>query len=134
MSETTDTGVENLVVFMDSVGRTLFGEVDPAKSDADWLYVYNPVVVHVQPNPQTGQMAIQLFPVFFREFLADKNTKILWRYNRKSIVETEGKVVFDFRLYMNYKNIYSDAPQGMMAQQRPPEQEVIKLFDDEEKK
>ena len=126
---------KNIIVFMDSIGRTIFAEKDTDKTTEDVLCVYNPVVVHTQPNPQNGQMALQLFPVFFREFLADKSQKIAWKYNRKSVVETDGEVVFDFRLKSQYANIISnEAPQGQ-PQSAPIEQKdnVIKLFDDDSK-
>lgn len=122
---------DTIITFMDSIGRTIFAEKDEKRTTEDTLWVYNPVVVHTQPNPQTGQMALQLFPVFFREFLADKEQKIVWMYNRKNIVETGEEVVFDFKLKAQYASIFSMV--GKNLQEKDPKGDnTIKLFDDEE--
>lgn len=123
---------DTIITFMDSIGRTIFAEIDSKRSNEEELWVYNPVVVHTQPNPQTGQMALQLFPVFFREFLADKEQKIAWKYNRKNIVETGEDVVFDFKLKAQYASIFSMAGR-IMPENTPKADNTIKLFDDDEK-
>ena len=55
---------KNLVVFVDNIGRTIVGE-DVNSDDNAWT-IKNPSIVHVQPNPQTGQMTVQLIPFFFK--------------------------------------------------------------------
>jgi hypothetical protein len=124
---------KNIITFMDSIGRTIFAEVDLERTNEDYLWVFNPVVVHTQPNPQTGQMALQLFPVFFREFLADKDQKVSWKYNRKVIVETGSDVVFDFKLKAQYSSIFSAAGKNLPENPQNKEASTIKLFDDDEK-
>lgn len=122
----------DIITFMDSIGRTIFAEVDTKRSNEEELWVFNPVVVHTQPNPQTGQMALQLFPVFFREFLADKEQKIVWKYNRKNIVETGESVVFDFKLKAQYASIFSMDGRNIQSPVAKADN-TIKLFDDDEK-
>jgi len=46
------------------------------------LGIVNPVVLHVVPQDQSGKMAVQLLPVFFREFLAAKEEAVLFKYNK----------------------------------------------------
>ena len=64
-----------LVTFLDGVGRTIIGE--KAKVDDTYIYVKNPAVVNVvqqqDPNTSAVRMHLQLFPLFFKEFLADKD-------------------------------------------------------------
>ena len=129
--EKKENQIGNIITFMDSIGRTIFAEIDEKRSNAEELWVYNPVVVHTQPNPQTGQMALQLFPVFFREFLADKEQKIVWKYNRKNIVETGESIVFDFKLKAQYASIFSMP--SRMTEPSNKSDNTIKLFDDDEK-
>ena len=45
-------------VFVDSIGRTIVGEL--VSENKTSLEVKNPAVIHVQPNPQNGQLAVQL--------------------------------------------------------------------------
>jgi hypothetical protein len=129
----TETKNDKIITFMDSIGRTIFAEIDTEHSNEETLWVYNPVVVHTQPNPQTGQMALQLFPVFFREFLADKDQKIVWKYNRKNIVETGEEVVFDFKLKAQYASIFSMAGKNLQDSVTKSDN-TIKLFNDEDDK
>ena len=122
---------ENIVTFFDAVGRTIFGESIPEKSCKDWLVISNPVVVHAQPNPATNQMALQLFPAFFREFLADKSQAAEFKYYRKNIAVAEG-LVLDFRLVGQYTNMFEG--QGGVIIPTPEEvaatSGIIKLFDE----
>ena len=54
------------ITFIDSVGRAIFG-VNTSENDES-ITVQNPVMITVQQQEQ-GQMAVQLFPLFFQEFL-----------------------------------------------------------------
>ena len=53
---------KNYITFIDNAGRALFGEVS-TETDSS-LQVKNPVMITVQQQ-QNGQMAVQLFPLFF---------------------------------------------------------------------
>ena len=74
---------KDLVVFLDSVSRTLAG-VKVGETDTT-VSIENPVIVNAMPN-QNGQMSLQLIPVFFREILADKNQEYVFEYQKNSIV------------------------------------------------
>lgn len=131
---------QKLVTFLDEIGRTIIAEY--ASETTKHLKVKNPVVINVVPqqDPQTGQqrMSLQLFPLFFREFLADKEQAITWKYVRDRIIETEEEVVFDFKLHAQYNQIFAPIPEAAAAPTVQPVQpagapannNVIKLFDD----
>ena len=127
---------KNVIVFLDAIGRTIFAEKDVESTTKDELVVFNPVVVDTRPNPQTGQLAIQLFPIFFKEFLADKDAKMRWKYNRKLIVEDIDQSVFDIKLYLQYSQMFApltsqsniQSPQSQQLDQ-PVKDNIIKLFD-----
>ena len=74
-----------IVVFFDSVGRTILGEKLEDKTTKEVLTIKNPAVVHIMPNQQSGQLQLQILPLFFKEFLADKDTGTDWNYNRSNI-------------------------------------------------
>ena len=127
----------NLVTFLDTVGRTIIGV--PVKEDETFIYVKNPAVVNVvpqqDPNSQTVRMALQLFPLFFKEFLAATDEGTTWKFRRANITETDGELVFDFKLNIQYQQIFMNAPMQQAQPQAPVAPVVnntpaIKLFDD----
>ena len=113
-----------MITFIDPIGRTVIG-VKVSETDTQ-VVVNNPVIIHVTPNPETGQIQVQSFPYIFVEFLdkghRDKNN---WTFNKASI--TMSDVQLDQAIINQYKNINSVTP----AAQKPAEPEVIKLFGDE---
>ena len=58
--------MSNITVFINHVGQTILGEVKSEDSNA--LTVKNPAVLHVSPN-QTGQLTVQLIPLFFNQII-----------------------------------------------------------------
>lgn len=117
-----------IVVFFDTVGRTILGERLDDKTTDKVLSIKNPAVVHIMPNQQTGQLQLQILPLFFKEFLADKDSGTVWNYNRTNITEAVD-VTFDFKLEAQYRQIF--APVAVPAPQQPQgEPAVIKLFDE----
>ena len=137
---------ENIIVFLDLVQRTIIGEELPEESNDVTLVVRNPVVVNIMPqydrntNQQTGQMALQLLPLFFKEFLAEKDESVVYRYPKNMITTIEKfKSGFDFRLYQQYQQITWPSriitPAGM-GQITPPSKSdgnslVVNLFPNE---
>jgi len=119
-----------IVVFFDTVGRTILGEKIESETNEKTLAIKNPAVVHIMPNQQTGQLQLQILPLFFKEFLADKEAGTLWKYNRSSITEAID-VTFDFKLEAQYRQIFAHTPASTPAPQQPQNSsEVIKLFDE----
>ena len=123
---------QTLTTFLDSLGRTIIAEAVPELSTNTHLAVKNPVIVHIVPVGNNGQMTVQLLPVFFREFLADKTDDTTWKYNRTTITESEA-IVFDFKLTAQYQQMFSKSnlilPPGA-GEVAPPSPDVVKLFDE----
>ena len=125
---------KNLTVFVDQIGRTIIAE--EVKSSKTVLEAKNPAVVHVQPNPQTGQISVQLVPYFFKEFAKDQNDSSVWEFLRANITLAK-ELKLDDRLTTQYNNMYSviQTPgTGVITSDSvnagPKDTPVIKLFDD----
>jgi hypothetical protein len=105
MENTTETTNENIniVTFLDSIGRTILAE--KSHESETQLAVKNPVILHIVPD-NNGRMSVQLLPIFFREFLADKNEDVIFNYNLNQISKTN-IVNFDFRLQAQYKQLFN---------------------------
>lgn len=110
---------EKIKVIIDNVGRYVIGSL--VGEDAETLTLKTPVILHVQPNPQNGQLQVQTIPLLFNEFIGDKNTNV-WTFSKKSIAISEATL--DERLVSQYNAIANPSP---IIQ---PQTEVIKLFDD----
>ena len=110
---------------VDHIGRTVVGELK--KQDTKTITLFNPVIVHVQPDPQSGQLQVQSFPYIFMEFLKDKE-KNNWTFNKSTICTSD--VELDERITQQYENINNPKPPIQQPAQEEPE--VIQLFDDEE--
>jgi hypothetical protein len=131
------TQTNKLAVFLDTVGRTILGEICNDQSNETYLAISNPVVLHVVPQDQSGKMAVQLLPVFFREFLAAKEEPVIFKYNRSNITETSISTI-DFRLNAQYvqmfnpQNTFISPDQNPANQNQTPtnQQSVINLFDE----
>lgn len=115
---------QNIVTFIDHIGRTIIAEQTDATKDK--LVVKNPAILHVQPTPQ-GQLNVQTIPLYFKEFISEKNREngSTWSFNKHSIVEAVD-VENDSRLIEQYNRLFSAQPAQAAAQ---PEK-VIKLFDE----
>lgn len=146
---------KKLITFLDSAQRTIIAEEKEVTDTT--VEVSNPVVVNIVPQTfpaghpqhgqQTGQMALQLLPVYFREFQADKSQGVLFTYRLDSITSIEIEGGFDFRLNAQYEQIFnppqqaeapiSNAPPlipGAVPAPQSPQQAAaptLNLFDDE---
>ena len=116
---------KKLTIFLDQVGRTVLGETEPSETTDAVLAVRNPAVVAVSQQ-QTGQLSLQILPLFFKEFLADKNDSTVWLYQKDKITLCKD-VLLDFKLNAQYQQLFGAIPAT------PPPQaqaDVIKLFDE----
>ena len=109
----------------DHIGRTVVGVLK--KEDTKTITLFNPVIIHVQPDPNSGQLQVQSFPYIFMEFLKDKD-KNNWTFNKTAISTSD--VELDERITQQYENINNPKPPIQQEAQEAPE--VIQLFDDEE--
>jgi hypothetical protein len=115
--------MSNIRAIIDHIGRTVIG-VLITETDKT-LTLDNPVIIHVQPNQQTGQLQVQSFPYIFMEFLAAESRDANhWTFNKETIVQSSVKL--DSKIIAQYHGINSPAPQ----QAPQGDAEVIKLFED----
>lgn len=112
----------NLIVFLDSIGRTIIGK--SVKDDKETLSIENPALVHIQANPQTNQLQLQILPLFFKEFQQDKAASTVWHY-KKSNITLSDSIVFPPQFLAQYEQLFA-VPAAPV--QREPE--VVKLFDE----
>ena len=109
-----------LTVFLDSVGRTIIGKT--SKETEDVLSIENPALVHIQANPQTNQLQLQVLPLFFKEFQENKAEPTVWNYRKANITIAED-IVFAGQFHAQYNQLFQPPqPQG--------EPKVVKLFDE----
>jgi hypothetical protein len=113
-------------VFIDSVGRTIVGNILNKK--ASYTEVGNPAIVNIEVRQDTGQIAVQLVPYIFREFVAadERDDELVWKFNNDNIV-TCSNLVVDQALIKQYENVYKPSQPAPAA-----ESEDIKVFDDSE--
>ena len=128
MADKKPTDKKPIKTIIDHIGRTVVGSV--TKEDTKTITLFNPVIIHVQPDPQSGQLQVQSFPYIFMEFLKDKD-KNNWTFYKTAISTSD--VDLDDRIISQYENINNPAPPidpvGHTAA-GAEEPEVIKLFDD----
>jgi len=113
----------NLVVFLDTIGRTIIGKATNETDEI--LSIENPALVAVQPNTQTGQIQLQILPLFFREFQADRAQATVWHFKKANITIAD-EITFVVQFAAQYEQLFAApaAPQGSP--------EVVKLFDSDE--
>jgi hypothetical protein len=114
-----------IVVLLDQVGRTIIGELEHA--DEQYTTINNPAVIDVRPNGEGG-LALQLLPVFFKEFLASAGTNTQWKFNNASCAICT-KIDLNPNFVANYKQMFAD-PTAVPATPNLPSPDVIKLFDE----
>ena len=119
---------KNYITFIDSAGRAIFSEIE--KETSSNLVVKNPVMITVQQQ-ETGQMAVQLFPLYFQEFVQENKNKTrdnYFTYTKSNIAlrtnfNIEPRIIEQYDKIVNPTLVPADQPAG-------EEPEVIKLFDD----
>ena len=120
--------MSNKITFIDQVGRTILAEA--VETTTTQLVVKNPAMINVN-QLQNGQLQVQLYPLFFAEFLSESSrvAGTTWKFNLAQIVTTDDAVV-DQRLVEQYDRVFGAKAPAVSA---PAETPVIKLFDDEGK-
>lgn len=116
--------------FIDNAGRTVFGE---EVSRGDFVQVKNPVMITVQPQ-QDGQMAVQLFPLFFPEFIlpegddAERSTIFSWSVQN---IALGSEFTIEPRIVEQYEKVVNPVLVPVTpAADKEEDAEVIKLFDE----
>ena len=114
--------------FIDNAGRSIFGILSSETDQT--ITVENPVMIHVAQQ-ENGQMAVQLFPLFFAEFVQpneDESRQNFFTYTKSSVALGDGFNV-DPRISEQYERIVNPTlvPAGSSEGEEP---ETIKLFDE----
>jgi len=117
---------KKIQTIVDHIGRTVLGVVK--KDTKDSITLFNPVIIHVQPDQQTGQLQVQSFPYIFMEFLKDKEQNN-WTFHKSAISVSD--VQLDDRIIQQYENINNPAP-PVLKEDNSSDGEVVKLFDDDD--
>ena len=125
---------KNYTTFIDNAGRAIFTEV--ASETSDVFVAKNPVMITVQQGEQ-GQMAVQLFPLFFQEFVqpGENDSRANYFTYSKSNIAIGTNFAIEPRIAEQYEKIVNpqlvpNTPNQSSGNEEP---EVIKLFDDDEK-
>ena len=115
--------------FIDNAGRAIFTEVESETSDV--FVAKNPVMITVQQGEQ-GQMAVQLFPLFFQEFVQpgeNDSRANYFTYSKSTNFAIEPRIAEQYEKIVN-PQLVPNTPNQSSGNEEP---EVIKLFDDDEK-
>lgn len=101
-----------LVIFNDSIGRTCFGEL--AFQDDSKYVLKNPAMIVVSPN-ESGQMKVDVIPLFFNEFITPSETgetSCLFNFNKNSIttveVDISDKILEHYFTKINIKEVATE--------------------------
>jgi len=111
-----------LMVFLDAVGRTIVGEKIGETETV--VEVKNPAVANIVPqeviDPATGgkltRISLQLLPVFFKEFLLEKDNGVVFNYLKTAITTVKSDTMLDVRLYEQYNSTFISVPQQQVMQ------------------
>lgn len=114
--------MSKITTFVDHIGRTIIGEI--VSDTKDTLTVKNPAIIHVQPTQQ-GQLNVQTIPLYFKEFISEKNKSegTTWQFNKANLV-LGVNIENDSRLLEQYQRLFTNTP---TPASNP---EVVKLFDE----
>lgn len=120
----------NLTIIIDNVGRTIVGKKKNLDQNSLDLVLENPAVIYVTPDEENkGRISVQMMPLFFREFLADKESPVLAHYKSTQYVLLE-IANYDERMNNQYQQTFGriiipESPQISNAK----EPKVVDLFD-----
>lgn len=93
---------EKYVVFIDQIGRHIIGTV--VGETESTLDIFNPVILSINLDPQSGRLNVQTFPLIFFEFLKkEERSKNTWTYNKNLI--TVSNIVLNDDLIRQYEQI-----------------------------
>jgi hypothetical protein len=114
---------QNLVVFKNQ-SETIIGELISRTENN--VQVKNPASIFIQPT-QTGQLTVQVFPVFFGELLdsSKRSEGTVWTYSLIGGGIGED-IALDEKLISQYTKIFNPSPIIVPESSN----KIVKLFDD----
>lgn len=112
------------LIVIKNQGETVIGEL--VERTETTVKVKNPASLYIQPT-QTGQLTVQLFPVFFGELIegSKRNDGTVWSFNTSGGGIGED-IPLDEKLVSQYNKIFNPSP--IITPENS--NKVIKLFDD----
>lgn len=112
---------DNIIVFLDNIQRTIIAtKVEETDSK---LVVTKVAILNVTPTPDK-KLQVQLFPLFFREFTADRDAFPNWSYDKTVVAVSDA--VLEANLVAQYKQMFLTAVDVSTG----GDNKVIKLFDE----
>jgi hypothetical protein len=108
-------------VIIDQIGRVVVGDL--VKEDKTTMSLSNPTIIHVQPNPDTGQLSVQVFPYIFVEFInPQERDSNVWHFQKSNIVQSD--VILDDKIletYAKLKENSAKADDGIIDAEEVPQ-------------
>lgn len=92
----------NFVVYTDSFGRSIVAQLLAKNSEE--LHITNPAVMAVVPL-EGGRINMQLYPMYFREFMKNKNAESKWTVKISQITLSD-VTELDVRVAAQYEQIF----------------------------
>jgi hypothetical protein len=118
---------EKQIVLSDHIGRIVAGTLVEETDIA--VVVRNPVIVHVEPQPQTGQLSVHTYPYIFMEFVSpDTRESNNWTFSKSSVAISN--IDLDERLSEAVRNINTPKQPGAVGPV-PGDSKIVNLFDNE---
>jgi hypothetical protein len=108
---------DQIIVFLDNIQRTIVATY--VSGDDNSITVTKPAILNVTPT-QEKKLSVQLYPLMFREFFADRDSFPNWTYSKSAIVLTS-----NLNLESNLVAQYVEMFKSSQNQAAP----TIKLFD-----
>lgn len=117
---------EEQIVFSDHIGRIVAGTV--VENNDSVLKVKDPVIIHVEPQPQTGQLSVHTFPYVFMEFVTKESRENnVWSFDKSSIAVSN--IQLDEKLATAVANI--NRPPSQIVTPNKSDAKIVNLFDGE---
>lgn len=126
---------KKVISFIDNIGRVVIGRLK--SEDKNTIEVINPAVVNVQIKQDNNQLAVQLLPFFFKEFIAPsmKNKGIEWTFQKNNIT-LSSNLELDDNIKNQYTGIFENVDvtptvtSESTEQPQDAEPPLVKLFDE----
>jgi len=108
---------DQIIVFLDNIQRTIVATY--VSDDKNSIVVSKPAILNVTPS-QDKKLQVQLYPLMFREFFADRDVFPTWTYSKSQIV-LAGNLNLEANLTAQYVEMFK------ITKNEPAP--TIKLFD-----
>jgi len=108
---------DQIIVFLDNIQRTIVATY--VSDDKNSITVTKPAILNVTPS-QDKKLQVQLYPLMFREFFADRDSFPTWTYSKSQVALTQ-QLNLEANLVAQYVEMFK-----IVKNEPAP---TIKLFD-----